>query len=281
MDFTIARKNNSGAINWSEDQKHYIVSQYVDNNCTLKELAKQFQVQTQSIRNLLRKENIEIVDKKTKDYPRNSDFFENINNNQKAYWLGMFFSDGCVSSTRDEISLSLKDKEHVFKFKKAIEANNTKILERIDTRFSKPCYTYKFQIRDKKLKQDLIKWGCLPQKSSFNFHYPNIPQEFDWDFIRGYFDGDGSIYFTDNKYRLSYVGNKMFLEDLKIKLHKENLSLCQNSVSKITYDLKICGNQDVERILKLMYANSNDETRLNRKYETYLKYLNFLQAHHT
>jgi len=39
MNFTIARKNGSGAIVWSEDQIRYIISEYVDKDKTLKELA--------------------------------------------------------------------------------------------------------------------------------------------------------------------------------------------------------------------------------------------------
>ena len=118
--FTIARKNGSGAINWSEDQQRYIIHDYVKNNNTIKNIAKDFNVRPESIRNLLRKNNILITDKKTKDYPRNSMFFNNIDTEDKAYWLGIFYADGNVSSEGNTIQLNLKDKGHVEKFRNVI-----------------------------------------------------------------------------------------------------------------------------------------------------------------
>lgn len=280
MNFTIARKNGSGAIVWSEDQIRYIISEYVDKDKTLKELAQQFQTQPQSIRNLLRKQNIEITDKKIRNYPRNSHYFDNIDTREKAYWLGVMFSDGSVGAKNNVVALALKDLEHIEKFRKAIEASANKITTVTDNRFSQQCIYYRFSIHDSGLKQGLIQNGCIPNKSYELFHYPNIPSEFDWDFIRGYFDGDGSLGFSNNKYRISFVGNKQFLEDLKIKLGKPKLSLCQNSVSKITYELKICGVKDVERILSNMYNNVSEHICLKRKYEIYKKCLIFLQARH-
>lgn len=42
--YTIARKPGTGAIIWSEDQKQYIKHKYVDEDKTLAEIAKEFQV---------------------------------------------------------------------------------------------------------------------------------------------------------------------------------------------------------------------------------------------
>lgn len=272
MDYTIARKNNSGAIVWSEDQMRYIINEYTIQDKTLKELAKEFNVQPQSIRNLLRKQNIEITNKKIRNYPRNSNFFETIDTREKAYWLGMLLSDGMITQKKS-IALNLKDKEHVEKFREAIGATNNKITTVIDNRFSKPCIIYHFSIRDAKMIKDLSQYGMIPNKTYIGFDFPDIPKEFLWDFIRGYFDGDGSIYWTSNKYVLSIVGSKNFLEDVKIIFDKTNLSLCQNSVSKITYDLRVCGKKDVKRLLNKIYENSEENTRLQRKYKIALSAL--------
>lgn len=78
MDFTIARKNGSGAIAWTEEQVRYIITEYVDKDRTLKELSQEFNVQPQSIRNLLRKNKIDITNKKTRNFPRNSYYFQKI-----------------------------------------------------------------------------------------------------------------------------------------------------------------------------------------------------------
>jgi intein-encoded DNA endonuclease-like protein len=115
---------------------------------------------------------------------------------------------------------------------------------------------------------DLKQYGIVQNKTYLGFSFPEmIPTNFYKDFIRGYFDGDGSIYFTSNKYVLSWVGNEEFLTILKKILNKPQISLCQNCKSKITYDLKISGKKYVLRILHYMYDNSNDSIRLTRKYK--------------
>ena len=266
IDFSIARKNNSGAIDWSEDQVHYIIEEYTKKDRTLKSIAQDFQVQPQSIRNLLRKYNVEITNKKTSQYPRYSDYFHCIDCHEKAYWIGVMLSDGSITNG-NSVNLGLKDKEHIEKFKKAIGAINNKIITIEDNRFSKPCINYRLSIRDAQMVEDLSKYYIVPNKSYIEFGVPPIPEEYIWDFIRGYFDGDGSIYFTNNKFILSFVGNKKFLNELKGILNKNNISLCQNNVSKITYDLKISGYKDVSKILEQIYRDSTPETRLDRKYE--------------
>lgn len=266
MDYTIARKKGSGAIIWSEDQKRYIISEYTIRDRTLNSLSVEFNVQPQSIRNLLRKEKIEITSKKIRNYPRNSDYFEVIDSSEKAYWLGMMLSDGSVTSNHS-INLRLKDKEHIEKFQKAIGAINHKIIEIRDDRWEKVCYTYNLSFKDAKMEKDLAKYGCVQNKTYIGFSFPLIEEKFYYDFIRGYFDGDGSIYYTSNKHVLSWVGSKEFLDTLKSILGKEKLSLCQNVKSKICYDLKICGKKDVVDILHKMYDVSTPETRLDRKYK--------------
>lgn len=276
MDFTIARKEGTGAIIWSEDQKQYIKNEYVEKDKTLKELAAEFQVQPQSVRNLLRKLDIPITNKKIRNYPRDSKYFDKIDTHEKAYWLGMFYADGTVASNSNKIALSLKDEEHIQKFQKTLGAVNNKIVVVKDNRFSKECVSYVFSIKDKELHDALISQGCIPNKTyATELHFPNISEEFQYDFIRGYFDGDGCIMFSknQNKYKLDWCGNFTFLTELKAILGKEKISLCQNSISKITYSLRIGGKQDVVKILQNMYKNSTTDTRLTRKYEIVQKAL--------
>lgn len=266
--FTIARNEKTGAIIWSEDQKQYVSTEYVEKDKTLKELAKEFQVQPQSIRNLLRKMDIIITNKKIKDYPRNSKFFKEINTAEKAYWLGLFYADGSISSKTNQIALGLKDKDHVKKFKVAIGAVNNKITATYDDRFSKECILYTFTIRDKELHDDLIKFGCVPNKTHvLELHIPSIPEKYKWDFVRGYFDGDGCISWSkkNNRYYISWVGNQYLLEDIRLLCGKEKISLNSNVKSKNIKEFRLSGQKDVLKILQKMYANASKETSLDRK----------------
>lgn len=266
--YTIARKQGTGAIIWSEDQKQYIKQEYVDKDRTLKSLASEFNVQPQAIRNLLRKMNVEIINKKIRNYPRNSNYFTNIDSSEKAYWLGFMYADGTVSSKTNTIALGLKDQEHVEKFKQAIGAYNNKISVVTDNRFSQPCIMYDFSIRDSQLHDDLIAWGCVSNKSYVEeLRMPNINSEYIWDFLRGFFDGDGCITWSknNNRYTISWTGNKYFLQDIRKLCQKDKVSIEQNVKSKITYQFRLSGQQDVLRILTNMYKNATIDTVLERK----------------
>ena len=89
--FSITR-NKNGVIIWSEDQIEYIKNDYILNHSTTK-IAKEFTTSPQSIRKILRENNIKIFSLSEINqlgYPRNSNFFSIINTPEKAYWLGFF-----------------------------------------------------------------------------------------------------------------------------------------------------------------------------------------------
>ena len=162
----------------------------------------------------LKKENIEVI-----NYHNlakfNIDFFEKIDSQEKAYWLGFLYADGAIGSTNNGIEVSLKssDYDHLLKLKESLGFKEKNI--------------YKDEIRcrltftNKKTKEDLIKLGCFPKKS-LSLKFPSkdqVPDEYLYDFIRGYVDGDGSVMINTKKTggRLSLLGTKEFIEGLLIR----------------------------------------------------------------
>lgn len=140
-------------------------------------------------------------------YVYNKDYFEKINTSEKAYWLGFLYADGCITrfykgevlkSMSLEITLKDADCEHLIKFKNALESN-IPIQHRIITGKYK---ADRIVVNCTKICNDLIKLGCTPTKS-LTLEFPKkdiIPQDFIRDFIRGYFDGDGGVSYTEGKY---------------------------------------------------------------------------------
>lgn len=274
--YTIIR-GKGGVIAWTDDQVAYIIDKYLNENYTLKQLGKEFGCNYGTIRNLLNKNNIKSRGNK-QGYPRNEYYFYQIDTAEKAYWLGFLYADGCVHSTNYEISINITDKEHIEKFQKAIGAINHQITITEDKRFANAKTLYQFSIKDKQLHSDLIKWGCIPQKTFKLSSIPNIPRNFISHFLRGYFDGDGSLHYLKgtNNYRISFTsGAKDFLNDIQKEL-VTNVSLnCNNN----TYHLQISGRKQVARILQYLYQDSNSNIRLDRKYETYLACLDWVHRH--
>ena len=269
--YTIARING-GAIAWSDEQVAYIIDKYLNENYTLKQLGKEFSCNYGTIRNLLNKHHIQSRGKK-QGFPRDEFYFNEINSIDKAYWLGFLYADGCVHSNDNSISINITDLEHVQKFQTALKATNHKITITQDNRFKNAKPLYQFSIRDEQLHKDLIKWGCVPQKSLLIEKIPNIPRDFVSHFLRGYFDGDGCISISKEGYlrfRLCCYRDEL-LKDIDTFLKKKynNTSSLSKDSNRQMYELSI-STFYAKDIFKDMY--SLNSLHLERKYQKYLEY---------
>lgn len=272
--FTIARKKG-GAIDWTEAQKRYIIEKYQQTKNS-NAIGEQFGVSAEAIRRLLRKEQITIINHHAR-LPRNSNFFEIIETVEQAYWLGIMYSDGYVLESKKSLGLGMIDKEHIEKFKQAIGAYEHKITEYFPSNSNKPCY--EIVINDAKLYLDLNKLNVIPRKSSQQIHLPILSnEELMRHFIRGYYDGDGSFCYSicNNDFKVSFVGNKTFLTDLKNYLHKDKISLMKDKRSNITHYFNMRGRNQVYNFLNWLYKNTDESIRLDRKYNKFLEFSNYL-----
>ncbi len=122
-------------------------------------------------------------------------FFDIIDTQEKAYLLGMYYADGNVCIRKGygiACQLGSTDKEIVQNAKNLFQHSGNitcKIL-------SNGKEFYNLYVSNSKICHDLIKHGCVPKKSLI-LNFPSkesIPEHLMNHFIRGYFDGDGSIY---------------------------------------------------------------------------------------
>ena len=242
---------------------------YIKSNKTLRLVCKEYQIDRHSFSNYLKSKNIS-----TRKKINSCDtMFEIIDTEEKAYWLGFLYADGCVSynkvsfPTRYVVELSLKesDKVHIEKFQKFM--NSTRNIE-----YRKNTKSFRIQIFSKKLCEDLIKLGCT-NKKSLTLKFPTleqVPLNFINSFIRGYVDGDGSIVLnnkTNCLNKLMILGTKEFLDDLikikqltcSLKKDKRHLGNTFNIVPNI---------QESMSLLNSIYSNGT--VYLERKYNLYL-----------
>ncbi|MGR3764416.1 LAGLIDADG family homing endonuclease [Rossellomorea sp. NS-SX7] len=123
-------------------------------------------------------------------YEVNEHYFKTWSNNM-AYILGFFAADGCVNKDLSSISFSQKSIEILEKIKIELQSNHP-FVQNPNTG------VYTLGIHSKILKEDLmILHGIQPNKS-LRIQLPTIPEPYLSHFIRGYFDGDGSIYKSRN-----------------------------------------------------------------------------------
>lgn len=220
-----------------------------------------------------------------KKYYVNDNYFEKIDSEEKAYWLGFLYADGYVrmsSGRSGHLKLKLKntDRNHIEKFREALKSNypiidgkeNFKVGERKYTSF-----TSSINIYNTKIVHDLFKLGCLNNKT-FKIRLPELENELMIHFIRGYFDGDGCVYKQKNKnnsYKITIVGNNNFIIDIKehlIKIGKfENNDF--SIIQKKTYTL-LSINKYLSSLKFYHYIYQMSSVYLDRKKEKYDGILN-------
>lgn len=153
-------------------------------------IAKKFHIAKSTILRILEENGIDRRERRI--YQVNHDFFAKIDNEKASYYLGLMYADGNVKKKNPTISLGLCDFELVDSFMKDIgytgpayiiqPPGNRKLRKRV-------------YISSVKIKEDLIKLGCVPNKSLI-LKYPTleqVPLEWRSHFIRGVIDGDGGI----------------------------------------------------------------------------------------
>lgn len=208
--------------NVTEEQKQEIVTLY-EQGLSSDKIANLVGLSRTTVKDHLPKDKIK---KKSfyNTYSCNYQFFENIDNESKAYFLGLFYADGYNDQKHKYIRLGFaeKDNELLCKFQKAIQSTH-KVQVRLEKGNSQKFYS--LTINSPILSDDLAKQGCVQAKTHLLDKMPELPEELYRHFIRGYFDGDGSVYYTKSgdfdRLSLSWTGNKPFLEDVQAYLIKE------------------------------------------------------------
>ena len=120
------------------------------------------------------------------------DFFSELNTEEKAYFLGLLFTDGSIRNNNIRLQLKKSDEYMVKRFRDAMSSD---VILQEDKRKGKECIGV--EIRNPQAVKDLEKYGIIPNKtySLDNIHIDLIPEKLRPHYIRGLIDGDGSIYF--------------------------------------------------------------------------------------
>lgn len=277
----LARKNNIKSpfilkkYTLDKDEKEYIKSMYYKK--TAKNLSEEIGCSESSIAKVWREAGL--IGKQPYTYYYNTDYFEKIDTPPKAYYLGFILGDGCVHSNINDnrqwtvnISIHPKDRDILEKFKNQL---NTKkpIYESLNG--SHPNVT--LQISSDKMYKDLFKYGVKERKSTEPSSIKNIPEKYERDFLRGFFDADGSIYRNNFKYFVTNLaGNYEVIKYFSSLLIKYNITphIYQDTHKDYTinhYGLRLFSIKDNYKFMKVIYYKET-KFKLERKYKRFLKF---------
>ena len=189
-----------------------------------------------------------------------------------AYAIGLLTTDGSLSKDGRHIEFTSKDLQLVKTFKRCMNLTDIKIGTKTsgftDKRYSR------IQFSNVRLYRKLLKIGLSPNKSK-TLSGVSTPNKYFFDFLRGCFDGDGTIYsFWDPRWASSFMFYIAFssgsLNHIKW-LQKRTKSLCGINGSIYTDNkkdfsiLKYAKRESYILFGKMFY--SKNMPFLKRKYE--------------
>lgn len=205
--------------------KQSIVQFYKSKPMTIKEVADKFGVSSPSVIKILNEYHIKRYTKTKLFSPQlNEHYFDNIDSENKAYFLGLLITDGCIHQTKGKqpmiaISLQSRDSYLLNLFLNDIGCNK-KV-----TSDGRGCD--EIQVISRPLTEALKQYGISERKSLHTVFPKNLPNNMYSHLLRGIFDGDGSISYYNRPRRKAHVkavrlcqGNQQFLLDVVDFLQK-------------------------------------------------------------
>lgn len=268
--------------------KDEIIRIYLEEKIGIDLIAKRFNTFGASIRKIINRAGV----MRSYDYYRynvNENYFEKIDTRNKSYILGFLMADGSVHNRSWRVKLQARDKIIIDKIKEEVEYDGQtfssppkQYINKRTGKTIKDTGSYALSIVKVKMVQDLIKLGCVPNKTWLG-RFPTeeqVSKEFLADFIRGYWDGDGHI--MKNTPGLSVIGNHHFISELykHLPLKEEPRLDFKQSVQypddtdKKTLTCDIGVKHGARDVLQFLYGDCADSLYLPRKRDLALYWLN-------
>ena len=274
------RKNNIEIRNKS-NKPHIDVNDWCElyeSGWTLEQIAKRYNYSIQGILNHLNSCSVKIRTRNEHYNPNfNERYFEEIDTEDKAYFLGFLITDGCISEpdiknnkTNHTIRLSLASQDlHILEFFKQCIGLSARVLtnNRNESTLS---------IHSDKMAKDLEKYGVVPRKSLITY-LPLLSEELMPHLLRGIFDGNGWITNVGKKnVSIGLCGASILVEQVNAFWAKQlNIAKAKvivrfkEGISKVPlYQCCWCGTNRVKTICDYLYNNAN--FYLDRKHSKYL-----------
>lgn len=229
----------------------------------------------------------------------NESVFNEINDEKSAYFLGLIYADGNLSkdkiwnSWKLSISQSEKDLDIIYKFKSFLETNK-KIYE--STYKGKKYYL--ISVNSENICLNLIKYGVNENKSLILTFPKFIDDSLMPHFIRGYFDGDGSVWEGKRKkmivkkenkqgefreriiqnVKFNFTGSNTFIPFLQeyliehLGLSKTKLNYSKSKEKHKHCSMEYSGRKNMKKLYDYMYSSATIYgKRKKEKFENIIK----------
>lgn len=274
---------------FTKEQELQIIDMYQNQKMSTVAIGKVFNCTHKPVAKVLERNGIKRVGNGQRKYFFDEHYFDVIDNQKKAYILGLLFADGNNCPSKGTIRISLKEEDKAILEQIRQELKLEKPLKYQDNSndnhngyVSKNAWI--LDCFSSYMCQTLNDIGLVPNKSLI-VEFPKIPNNLISHFVRGYYDGNGSIYRTiktENNHHVivTITSTLSFCKTLSEICTNELDIFCpiydasnHNGITKV---FTLSGRNKAKKFLDWMYKDA--DMFLQRKYDRYVNYYNLTQS---
>lgn len=264
---------------FKEAEDAFIKEKY--SSMTIKEIADSLDLTEAQIRHRIQR-HLKIIPSKQRKHFINKDYFKKWSKNM-SYILGLICADGNLyndnyrNKGKVSISLATEDRQLLEDIALGMETDIGVVKDR------STCKQSELTVYNMEIYNDLIQLGLSERKSLTLKWLSNVPEEYQKDFLRGYFDGDGSLTFqqqskNSKKVVIQFLGTDDFLKGISktienhLGIKYKDSERTQTKIKCLRYRTK-----QARDILEWMYEGSHESLYMIRKRDRYYDYKNTVQ----
>ena len=261
----------------TKEQEEKIIYNYTVLRYGQKKSGAFIPVSDKIVKKVLLKHNIpikSIQETNVNKYFINHNYFKEQSENI-GYWIGILGSDGSVNKNKNEIYIELQrqDRELLEKLNSTIE-NQRPVMDYETARGYKNSKMYFYSAE---IKKDLKEFKIIPNKTyDKNYGFPfKLNKKYYKDYLRGLFDGDGSIKYSNSLTWQVDSGSLEIILELQKFLKENGIETQYTICPKKNIDIyrRYCyGKDKIKKIYNLMYT-TNSTLFLKRKKDKFEKFL--------
>lgn len=176
--------------------EEFLRQRYLEERQHTTSIGLELGINAETVRNYLKRFQIPLRRPSESNRPSvDSSGFHTLSTDWHAYWTGFLTADGCVyvneqrNEQRVQLILHIADADHLRNLQQGL-----KITVPVHLRPHGQRPIAKITIHDPTLVSVLARWGVVPNKSLIMSWPTHLPSALVPAYIRGYFDGDGTIY---------------------------------------------------------------------------------------
>lgn len=259
------------------EQKEQICNMY-KMGYKVKDMSETFGICVRVIHNLLKRKGIPIQPRKEylRKYTLDENYFDNIDTEEKAYFVGLLYADGTNNINVHQVRLGLivKDKYLLELLSNIIKSNKPLSVSKRSIKNPKHYDFYTLNIDSKYVSDRLNELGVVPAKT-FKVTFPDwLDEKLYNHFIRGYFDGDGHIGISKKFGRASIIGTDKFCKSVSNILREKcnvngRMRPNDKNANNNIVQMEVYGNNQVLRFMDYLYKNST--IYMLRKHDLYIQ----------